>query len=116
MDFKDQNDRDRRRFIRSLFIAFLLIIIVPVVLSILGSLFVALLSISFGLLVAALVLIASPILLFLMPGVLNLTLPGGALFFMGVGALALFVMSIAIIIRIIKSIFRKSLDLIKGLF
>lgn len=114
--YDDRNKRDRDRFMKGLIIALVLLIIGPAIFGIIGSLIIVLLSVSFGLLVAALALIASPLLILLLPGTILLGLPAAALFFIGVGVLALFVMSFTLVIRIIKGIVMGIIGIIKSIF
>ena len=77
----------------------------PVMISVLGSVVIGLFSIALFLLVAALVLLASPILIMVFPASAGFNIPQLALFFFGIAVLALFVLVTAVVIRIIKWIF-----------
>jgi uncharacterized membrane protein len=114
--YDDRNKRDKDRFIKGLIIAFVLMIVGPAIFGIIGSIIIALLSVSFGLLVAALALIASPLLILLLPGTILLGLPAAALFFIGIGVLALFVLSFTLVIKIIKAIAMAIIGIIRSIF
>lgn len=74
----------------------------PLIISVLGSLFIGLFSIALLLLVIALVLLSSPFLIMAFPASAGFNIPVFALFFFGVAVLALFVLVTAVILRMVK--------------
>lgn len=94
----------------------LIIIVGPAVVSAVGSVIIGMFSISLVLLVLALILLASPILILAFPESLGLNVPQAALFFFGIAVLSLFVLSVAVVIKITKWIVLTVINLIRRLF
>lgn len=101
---------------RIILMILLIIFVGPAVVSAVGSVIIGMFSISLVLLVLALILLASPILILAFPESLGQSVPQSALFFFGIAVLSLFVLSVAVVIKITKWIGLTVISLIRRLF
>ena len=99
--------------LRLILIILALIFMGPFLLSIGVTVFVTLGSIALGILVLALILLASPIIFMVFPEAVGINLPAPALFFFGIAMLAFFIMVSTIVIQILRRCLLFILDLIK---
>lgn len=110
-----KNGKGGNQTARLIVLLLLLIFLGPVLFSILGSVVVGLFSIALFLLVAALVLLASPILIMVFPASAGFNIPQLALFFFGIAVLSVFVLVTAVVLRIIRWILRTIWTVFKSL-
>ncbi len=97
-----RNGNNRNQTTKLIGLILFIVFFGPILISILGSVAIGLFSIALFLLVAALILLASPILVMVFPASAGFSIPQLALFFFGIAVLAIFVLVMAVIIRIIK--------------
>ncbi|MGB4588464.1 MAG: hypothetical protein WBI17_04430 [Clostridiaceae bacterium] len=114
----DRNGRGNgpKSTVRIILAILLIIFAGPVVVSTVGSIIIGLFGISLSLLVIALILLASPILVLAFPNSLGFNVPQMALFFFGIAVLSIFVLSVAIVIKLSKWIILTILNVVRRLF